>query len=137
MHETLGLSYKNSNELNHLIDTLPGPPKFKRDEIIVAGQAFDVYYRDILECIKALYSNPEFSAGLAFKPERHYIDEDMTIRMYSEMYTGKWWWATQVRKPLASGNSFTNMLYLTRKPLSNQHPGPQSSRLSSLLIKHS
>lgn len=98
MHETLGLSYKNSSELNKLIDTLPGTPKFKREEIVIAGQAFDVYHRDILECIKAIYSDPEFSGCLAFKPERHYVDEDMTIRMYSEMNTGKWWWATQVRK---------------------------------------
>ena len=97
MPETLGLSYKNTNELNQLIDSLPSCPKFKREEIIIAGQAFDIYHRDILECIKEIYANPEFSPYLAFKPERHYVDEDKTIRMYSKMYSGKWWWATQVR----------------------------------------
>lgn len=97
MHETLGLSYKTSKELNKLIDSLPGSPKFKREEIIIAGEAFDIYHRDILECIKTLYGNPEFLPYLAFKPERHYVDEDMTIRLYSEMYSGKWWWSTQVR----------------------------------------
>ena len=30
------------------------------------------------------------------EPERHYADADQTIRVYSEMNTGKWWWCTQV-----------------------------------------
>jgi hypothetical protein len=28
--------------------------------------------------------------------ERHYADEDMTVWMYHDMHTGKWWWTTQV-----------------------------------------
>ena len=56
----------------------------------------DVYHRDIIECIRVLYGDPEFSPHLIFKPERHYVDEDRTIRMYSDMHTGKWWWDTQV-----------------------------------------
>ncbi|KAJ6573665.1 hypothetical protein B0H10DRAFT_2236943 [Mycena sp. CBHHK59/15] len=94
--ELLGLSYKNTRELNNIIDKkLPGRPKFRRKEIIVAGEAYDVYFRDILECIKALYGDPEFAAHLKFAPERHYADKDETIRLYHDMHTGKWWWATQ------------------------------------------
>ncbi|KAJ6611025.1 hypothetical protein B0H10DRAFT_2193152 [Mycena sp. CBHHK59/15] len=70
--ERLGLSYKNTRELNDIIDKkLPGRPKFKRKEIIVAGEAYDV------------------------GPERHYADKDETIRLYHNMHTGKWWWTTQ------------------------------------------
>ncbi|KAJ6611148.1 hypothetical protein B0H10DRAFT_1953313 [Mycena sp. CBHHK59/15] len=96
--ERLGLSYKNTRELNDIIDKkLPGCPKFKRKEIIVAGEAYNVYFCDILECVKALFGDPEFAAHLKVAPERHYADKDETIRLYHDMHTGKWWWATQLR----------------------------------------
>jgi hypothetical protein len=93
----LGLSYQNSRELNQIIDRqLPcRRPCFKHEEIIVADEAFDVYSRDIMECVKALYSDPEFSPHLNYAPERHYADADKTIQMYHDIHTGKWWWSTQ------------------------------------------
>lgn len=84
--------------MNKIIDNeLPGRPKFKREQIVVANEAFDVYFRDIIECIKALFSDPNFADFLVFAPERHYADKDETIRLYHEMHTGKWWWNSQVR----------------------------------------
>ncbi|KAG2345891.1 hypothetical protein BDR05DRAFT_1012129 [Suillus weaverae] len=94
--ERLGLSYKNSRELNMLIDKeLPTRPKFRREQIVVAGEAFDIFYRDVIECIKALYGDPDFADFLVFSPERHYTDDDETVRLFSDMHTGKWWWNTQ------------------------------------------
>ncbi|KAF7369562.1 hypothetical protein MVEN_00286300 [Mycena venus] len=95
--EALGLSYKNSREFNQIIDNqLPqGRPTFTRQEIVVGGEAFDVYFRPIIDCIKALYGDPEFAHELVFKPERHYSDADKTVRFFSEMHTAKWWWQTQ------------------------------------------
>ena len=82
---------------NALVDSLPSPqPRFQRDEVVVDGQAFDVYFRDAIECIRALYSEPEFAPHLVFLPERHYADVDETLRLYHDMHTGKWWWAAQV-----------------------------------------
>ncbi|KAG1836595.1 hypothetical protein C8R48DRAFT_623187 [Suillus tomentosus] len=96
LSEKIGLSFKNTRELNKIIDNeLPGRPKFKRDQIVVANEVFDVYYRDIIECIKALFGDPNFADVLVFAPERHYADEDETIRLYHEMHTGKWWWNSQ------------------------------------------
>ncbi|KAG1849692.1 hypothetical protein DFJ58DRAFT_716907 [Suillus subalutaceus] len=96
LSEMIGLSFKNARELNNIIDhELPGHPKFKREQIIIANEAFDVYYRDIIECIKALFSDPNFADFLVFAPERHYADEDETVRLYNEMHTGKWWWNSQ------------------------------------------
>lgn len=96
----LGLSFRNSQELNTIIDThLPNRrPRFHRQEVAVkaAGEAFDVYFRDVMECIKALYSDPEFAPHLKFAPERHYADEDGTQRLFHDMHTGRWWWNTQV-----------------------------------------
>jgi hypothetical protein len=97
--DKLGLSYRNSRELNKIIDTqIPARrPQFQRKEILVAGEAFDVYCRDIIECVRALYGDPEFAPYLVFQPERHYTDQDKTERLYHDLHTGQWWWQTQVR----------------------------------------
>lgn len=55
-----------------------------------------MWHRDILECIKALISDPEFVDKLKLVPERHYSDMDRTDRVYSDIHTGKWWWKVQV-----------------------------------------
>ncbi|PSR97382.1 hypothetical protein PHLCEN_2v4327 [Hermanssonia centrifuga] len=96
VHEKLGLSFKNSRELNRIIDGLPAQrPRFKREEIVVAGESYDVHFRDIIECVRALYGDPEFARHLVFLPERHYADADHTKRLYHDMHTGNWWWAVQ------------------------------------------
>ena len=98
VQEALGLSYKNSRELNKIIDEdMPNTlPKFRCRTTPVFGEKVDLYYRPILECIEALLGNSEFAKKLVFAPERHYSDEDCTIRLYHDMHTGKWWWDTQV-----------------------------------------
>jgi hypothetical protein len=55
-----------------------------------------MYSRDILECIKALYSDADFAKHLLLKPERHYKLNDRNQRIYDDMYTGEWWWQVQV-----------------------------------------
>ncbi|KAL1937051.1 hypothetical protein VTO73DRAFT_15569 [Trametes versicolor] len=97
--ELLGLSYKNSRELNAIIDNQlsSGRPRFIRREIVVAGEVFEIFYRDVLQCIRALYEDPEFADLLVFVPEKHYADAGNTSRVYFDMHTGKWWWETQKR----------------------------------------
>ena len=62
----------------------------------MAGCSYDLYRRDIIECIRALFGNPAFTQDLVFAPERHYTDGSRSIRIYHEMHTGQWWWETQV-----------------------------------------
>ena len=50
-----------------------------------------------MQCIRALYGDPEFARELVFAPERHYLDPERTRRIYNEMHTGDWWRAVQVR----------------------------------------
>lgn len=84
-------------DLNNIVDKLPlGRPLFERHEIVVANEAFEVYTRDILQCIWALLSDPELTPLLLLVPEQHYADANHKTRMYFDMNTGKWWWATQV-----------------------------------------
>ncbi|KAH9040509.1 hypothetical protein EDB85DRAFT_1858737, partial [Lactarius pseudohatsudake] len=94
--DKLGLSYRTPNELNNIIDKeLPERPQFKCEDVSIAGNTFQFYYCDILQCIRTLYGNPEFARDLVFAPERHYTDHERTCRVYSEIHTGDWWWAVQ------------------------------------------
>ena len=85
-------------ELHKIIDKdIPNHrPKFDCSEIEVAGETFEMYHRNALQCVKALFGDPEFADELVFAPERHYADADQTIRLYHDMHTGKWWWNLQV-----------------------------------------
>ncbi|KAJ6461769.1 hypothetical protein C8R45DRAFT_841981 [Mycena sanguinolenta] len=96
VREALGLSYGSSVQLNKIIDDkLPGRPKFERSEVVVGGEAFDLYSRNILDCVRALFGDTDFAPYLFVVPERHYADKDKTVRLYHNMHTAKWWWSTQ------------------------------------------
>ncbi|KAJ7804028.1 hypothetical protein B0H14DRAFT_3113367 [Mycena olivaceomarginata] len=96
VREALDLSYGTAAELNKIIDdSLPGRPKFSRSEVVVNGEVFHLYSRDILECVRALWGDTDFAPYLFVLPEQHYIDKEKKIRMYHNMHTGKWWWSTQ------------------------------------------
>lgn len=75
---------------------LPGGPRFERHEFLVGGEVCEVFYRDVIACIRALFGDPDFMPYLVFRPEKHYTDEDKTERMFHDMHTGRWWWSTQV-----------------------------------------
>ncbi|KAM6499250.1 hypothetical protein JOM56_004758 [Amanita muscaria] len=95
--EMLGLSYKNAREMNKLIDAqLPGRPQFQRSDIKVGGEEMTMYSRDILQCIRALLGDPEFTAQLILRPERHYRRSgERWDRVFHDMHTGNWWWEMQ------------------------------------------
>ncbi|KAF9474258.1 hypothetical protein BDN70DRAFT_815973 [Pholiota conissans] len=95
--ESLGLSFKNTAELHKIVDkNIPAKrPAFTKQEALVGGAKTEIYARDVLECIKALYGDPQHARYLVFAPERHYADADKTQQLYHDMHTGKWWWDTQ------------------------------------------
>lgn len=76
---------------------------------MVAGEAFEVYYQNIIQCIHALYGDPEFTPFLLLIPERHYTDASMSTRVYFDMNTGKWWWAMQVIPDVLLMNHITKL----------------------------
>ncbi|KIK78883.1 hypothetical protein PAXRUDRAFT_36551 [Paxillus rubicundulus Ve08.2h10] len=83
--------------LNKIIDTkLPlQRPHFHRQEIVIAGEVYDIFFRDVLECVKALFSDPDFAKYLVFVPKCHYSNPDKTKWLYHDLHTGTWWWNTQ------------------------------------------
>jgi hypothetical protein len=97
MLERLQVSFKGPQELNQIIDNrLPGRPPFKCHEVLVDSEVCEVYYRDIIACIRALFGDPDFASVLVFRPEKHYVDDEREERMYHDIQTGRWWWCTQV-----------------------------------------
>ena len=97
----LGLSFGSTKELNDIVDkALPGRPPFETHEVVVEGETLELHSRNILECIRSIYGDPEFTQDLAIAPECHYADQERTDRVFSEMYTGDWWWAVQVRNSI-------------------------------------
>jgi hypothetical protein len=93
-----GLSYNTVKELNGIIDTkLPGRAPFRCKTVKIGGERLEFHFRDVIECIRSLYGDPQFMHDLAFAPERHFMGPEGTCRIYSEMHTGDWWWIVQVR----------------------------------------
>ncbi|KAF8487819.1 hypothetical protein F5888DRAFT_1796512 [Russula emetica] len=94
--ERLGLSYHSSQQLNNIINSsLPEIPKFQRDSVVMGGEVFEMYSRNIIDCIKYLFSDPKFTPHLLLVPERHYEDATCTNKIMHEMNTCRWWWNTQ------------------------------------------
>lgn len=95
--DKLGLSYRTAKQLNDIIDNkLPGRPSFRCRTFDIGNERLEFYSRDIIECIRSLFGDPQFARDLVFAPERHYTSTERTSRIYNEMYTGDWWWAVQV-----------------------------------------
>ena len=81
-----------------------------------------MFYRDIIKCVRSLYGDPEFAGLLVFTPERHYTDEDHTVRVYFDMHMGRWWWDTQVRStPWLS--ELCSRFNLLQKAIEKRKPG--------------
>jgi hypothetical protein len=134
--ESLGLSYRNAQELNRIIDTeMPGRPKFKCEEIHFGGESFDFFFRDIIPCIRALFGDPTFATRLVFAPEHHYQDVEHTKQLFGEMHTGKWWWSVQVRQNISFLWFITDMT--SSNPLSYAAQVRQWYRSSFHQTRHS
>ena len=58
----------------------------------------ELWVRDPVECIRELIGNPAFREYMAYAPEKTYTDKYGWNRRYNEMWTGDWWWTTQVSR---------------------------------------
>jgi hypothetical protein len=99
--DKLRLSFSSTKELNDIINkSLPGHPPFESCELTIRGERLELHFRDILGCIRSIYSDLEYAQDLVVAPECHYVDHKWTKRIYGEMHTGDWWWAVQVCKSI-------------------------------------
>jgi hypothetical protein len=110
------LSFHNSYSYLKKIDQLPTGPEWHCDIVTVQGDILDdnrlrmvedleVWFRDPVECVRELLSNPAFVDYTSFAPECVYSDSEGKERIFDEMWTGDWWWETQVRQTRAGEKS--------------------------------
>ncbi|KAK7030916.1 hypothetical protein VNI00_013862 [Paramarasmius palmivorus] len=100
--EKLDLSFKTTHKI--IDGQLPGGPPFHRHEVVVAGESFEFFYRNIL----ALWGDRDLTPYLIVCPERHYRPN----QRYSTLsHTGKWW-ATQTQLTVF-GNKTAYPVYIT------------------------
>ena len=105
------------------VDALPTfCPKFRREEVMVDGETFEIFHRNVLECIAEIFGRHDLTPHLKFKPERHYADADMTVRIYGDVHTGKWWWEVQVSMNPRTAPSSPRLLQ-SQKAVEGETPG--------------
>ena len=113
-------SFRNSRALLGKIDSLPTGPEWEVVELSVEGKGVnddggvvtekvELWRRDPVECIRELFSNPAFKDNIHYKPQKVYTNESRTERVFSEMWTGEWWWKTQVSSFETRGRKSLNV----------------------------
>jgi hypothetical protein len=100
-------SYSSNYTLLKKVDSLAIGPGWKWEQIKVREDVADedgmrgeedleLWYRDPVAIVQDLVGNPAFKDSLAFAPQKVYTDAEGGMRTYDEMWTGDWWWKTQV-----------------------------------------
>ena len=87
------------DELYSKLGQLPSKAEWRQCNIILVEdptEEHQIEYRDILEAIQSLWSDPLLADQLIYRPEKMYSDETRQSRLYNEMSTGSWWWKIQV-----------------------------------------
>ena len=90
------------------VDELPIGPGWKCQIIKVTGDRVDeegqpmqehleLWHRNPIDCVEYLIGNPAFKDFISYVAERVYVDDEGKVRLFDEMWTGNWWWKTQVR----------------------------------------
>ena len=70
MCDMMGLSYGSVKGLNTIIDTkFPGRLPFQCKVVNIGGECLKFHFRDVIGCIRSIYSDPQFMHSLAFAPE--------------------------------------------------------------------
>ena len=66
------------------------------DEVEGEGEELELWLQDPVACVQELIGNAAFKNEMAYAPEKVYTDLHSKTRHYDEMWTGNWWWETQV-----------------------------------------
>jgi len=62
----------------------------------VMQEQLELWHRDPIECVKVLIGNLAFKDFISYVPEHIYADDKAKVMVFDEMWTGTWWWETQV-----------------------------------------
>ena len=101
-------SFTSNYTFQKKIDNLPIGPAWTCEMVEVKGdrigpdgkvvtERLELWRRNPIDCIRDLIGNPSFHKHVAYGPEHIYVDDKAESRIFDEMWTGDWWWQTQVR----------------------------------------
>ena len=101
-------SFGTKKDLLDIIDALPGGVPWLREEITLKGdlkdmdgnfltEELEIWYRDLVECMKELLGNPVFRDVLTYKPLCSQLDEEGRKERRNErilIFFSQWeWWS--------------------------------------------
>src|ERR1700676_2134783 len=76
----------------------------------------ELWIRDPIECIRELIGNPAFREHISYSCQKVFADKEGKNRIFDEMWTGDWWWRTQVRSPKWNKANLTYLLDPAKTP---------------------
>ena len=102
-----GVSFNNTCSFIKCIDSLNTGLSWTCEMVNVEGdmvgedgamkqEMVELWRRDPVECVEELIGNPAFREMMAYVLECAYADPKGENQIYNEMWTGEWWWETQV-----------------------------------------
>ena len=83
-------------------------------------ERLELWRRDPVECVKELMGNPIFKESLEYAPQKHFTDEEGNNRVFEEMWTGDWWWNTQVKLPFTYNSEHELMRDFIKEKVTNR-----------------
>ncbi|KAF9552907.1 hypothetical protein CPC08DRAFT_619975, partial [Agrocybe pediades] len=127
--DKLGLSYRTMKALHNKLDAMPERGGQWEQRVLKFDdnpeESFTIRFRNPIEVIKSLWKDPDLSPEMVFKPQQVYKDSSKEHRVYSEMWTGKWWNSLQVR--LNQGGTIAPVIIATDKTQLTQFSGNKSA----------
>lgn len=100
---TPGCGFKNMADFERRISEIPGIGGGWRSAYVKPGVGAEdwvpaeilFWSRDALPVVKELVGDESLAKDMKWAPEKLYNSKGE--RLYSELYSGNWWWETQVR----------------------------------------
>jgi hypothetical protein len=97
--ERLELSYHNTRALHKVLDDIPPRAEWHSKKLAFEDRPEDeytIYYRNPIDAMRSLLGNPAHAKDIVYRPKKIFRDKEKSVRIYNEMWTGKWWHAIQV-----------------------------------------
>ncbi|KAH7920650.1 hypothetical protein BV22DRAFT_1107578 [Leucogyrophana mollusca] len=98
----LPISYRTAKELRGRCEMLPKGPRWSCRPITTdhpTKSSLRLFWRDPVECLEALFSNPIFNGKIDFVPRRVYRTAAHLVRVYNEWMSGDAAWNFQSALP--------------------------------------
>ncbi|KII89509.1 hypothetical protein PLICRDRAFT_29724 [Plicaturopsis crispa FD-325 SS-3] len=128
VREKLGLSYDNIRGLHKIVDSIPERAEWKSKYISfrdTPNEKHLVQYRNVIQAIESLIGNPAHAKDIVYVPQSVFTDQGKEDRVYTEMWTAKWWHAVQTRIP--EGGAVAPVIIATDKTQLTQLSGNKSA----------